>query len=187
MINLPFTNQTPSPGNANQTASVNGIQIGTLDALLADLHSEHENLLKLAELQRDAIIRADTKDLSMVVKQTAETLGRIASIEQSRQQIIKLPNGTIPTVDQITAQLRDQNQSKLADTLTERSRSLRTLMHRVNDEHQAVRDASLELSNHMNGLIKQVSAKLSHTGTYGRRGAVDPSRTQVISSLDTVQ
>jgi len=187
MINLPLANQTPSPSDADQTATVDGIEIGTLDALLADLEQEHENLLQLAELQRDAIIRADTRDLSEVVKQTAETLGRIASIEQSRQQIIKLPNGTIPTVDQITAQLRDQNQGKLADTLTDRSRSLKTLMHRVNEEHQAVRLASLELSNHMNGLIKQVSAKLSHTGTYGRRGAVDPSRTQVVSSLDTVQ
>ena len=60
-------------------------------------------------------------------------------------------------------------------------------MAQLKEEHEAVRVASLALTNHMNGLIEQVSAKLSHSGTYGRRGAVDPGRNQVVSSLDTLK
>jgi len=182
MINLPIKNPSRSINSTKPTAT-NGLDLDKLDALLADLESEHEQLLTLAGQQRDAITRADTKDLGRVVEQTAMTLGRIAGIENSRQRLIKRPDGSIPTVNQIAAQA-DRDHAK---TLTDRSASLRELMVRVNKEHQAVREASQALSNHMSGLMEQISAKLSHTGTYGRRGAVDPGRAQVVSSLDTVQ
>jgi hypothetical protein len=178
MINLPVAN-TPAPEI--------GFDIDKLDSLLADLESEHEHLLELAGLQREAIISADAKELGLVVKQTAQALNRIAGIEHTRQQVIKRPDGTIPTVDQITQELRHQHDDQHAEALTNRSTSLRALMHRVKEEHEAVRVATLALSNHMSGLMEQVSAKLSHTGTYGRRGAVDPGRSQVVSSLDTIQ
>ena len=174
----PPTKPAPKPDNAR-------LDVQRLESLLIDLEAEHEQLLDLAGQQRDAIIRADTKDLGIVVEQTTKTLGRIAHIEQDRQRIIALPDGTTPTVHQIAAQLIKQNDHHLADSLTKRSASLRSLMIKVNEEHKAVRQASEALSNHMNGLIKQVSATLSHTGTYGRRGAVDPGKSQVVSSLDT--
>ena len=178
MINLPLKN----PSRVKTTAS-SGLDLDKLDSLLVDLESEHEQLLALAGQQRDAITRADTKDLGRVVEQTAMTLGRIAGIENSRQRLIKRPDGSIPTVNQIAEQADPEH----AQTLTDRSASLRELMVRVNKEHQAVREASQALSNHMSGLMEQISAKLSHTGTYGRRGVVDPGRAQVVSSLDTVQ
>jgi len=184
MINLPPpTQRIKSKPNAGPS---HRLDVQRLESLLVDLEHEHENLLELAGQQRDAIIRADTKDLGQVVEKTTQTLGRIAHIEQDRQKIIALPDGSIPTVHQIAAQLIEQNDQHLADSLTQRSKSLRTLMLKVNEEHKAVRQASEALSTHMNGLIKQVSAKLSHTGTYSRRGAVDPGKSQVVSSLDTV-
>jgi len=187
MINLPVANKASTGTRPDHTSANIGFDIDTLDSLLADLESEHERLLELAGLQRQAIIHADSKELGQVVEQTTQTLGRIAGIESTRRKVIRLPDGTIPTVDQITTKLRELHDDQHANTLTTRSTSLRELMHRVKEEHEAVRLASLALSNHMNGLMEQVSAKLSHTGTYGRRGAVDPGRSQVISSLDTVQ
>ncbi len=180
MINIPT-----KPQNTARTApgSLSELDLDKLDGLLANLESEHEQLLTLAGLQRDAIGRADTKDLGQVVEQTAQTLGRIAGIENTRQRLIKRPDGSVPTVQQIAAEADDQH----AEALSNRSVSLRKLMLQVNQEHKAVREASQALSDHMNGLLKQVSAKLSHTGTYGRRGAVDPGRSLVVSSLDTTR
>jgi len=182
MINTPIQKST------RQTARPSiGFDIDKLDALLMDLESEHHTLLNLAGLQREAIVKADPKVLGKVVEDTAQTLTRIAGIERTRQQVIKRPDGTIPTVNQITAELTDQHDHEHARTLTSRSASLRELMHKVKEEHEAVRVATLALSNHMSGLMEQISAKLSHSGTYGRRGSVNPGRSQVVSSLDTVQ
>lgn len=168
---------TPPQSTASHT------DLDRLDALLVDLEQEHHKLLELAGLQREAISRADAKGIGEIVESTAATLGRIASIEQERRKAIKQSDGTIPTVDQI---IQDADEHH-ARTLSNRSRSLRKLMAQLKEEHEAVRVASLALTNHMNGLMEQVSAKLSHSGTYGRRGAVDPGRNQVVSSLDTMR
>ncbi|MBO6513612.1 MAG: flagellar export chaperone FlgN [Phycisphaerales bacterium] len=179
MINTPIQpTRTKRPPQANPIAA---LDLDKLESLLADLETEHERLLELAGLQREAIINADAKGLGEVVEQTTQTLGRIAGIERSRQQTIKLPDGSIPSVQQITSQVDPDH----ASTLNDRSTSLRTLMLKVKQEHEAVRLASQALSNHMNGLMEQITAKLSHTGTYGRRGSVTPARAQVVSSLDT--
>ncbi len=170
---------TPQPPKAASTQT----DLDRLEAMLLDLEHEHHKLLELAGLQREAISRADAKGIGEIVESTAETLGRIATIEQERRKVVKRTDGTIPTVDQIIQEADEHH----ARTLTTRSRSLRSLMAQLKEEHEAVRVASLALTNHMNGLIEQVSAKLSHAGTYGRRGAVDPGRNQVVSSLDTLQ
>ncbi|MFK7758995.1 MAG: flagellar protein FlgN [Phycisphaerales bacterium] len=183
MINVPApTRQAVSRGVSKPRVDQT-LDLDRLETLLADLEHEHEHLLDLAGQQRDAISRADTKDLSKIVKATAETLGRIANIEQTRRKEIIRADGSLPTVDQISEQAGEHH----AKILRDRSQSLRALMMKLKDEHEAVREASLALSNHMSGLMEQVSAKLSHTGTYGRRGNVNPGRAQVVSSLDTLQ
>ncbi len=174
---------TPVAKSLNASNPIVEIDVEKLDTLLADLEQEHEQLLTLAGLQRDAISRADTKELSRVVEQTAGVMNRIAGIENTRQKAIKLPDGSIPTIDQIVSQVNKHH----ADKLTKRSHSLRTLIAKVNQEHNAVKEASQALSNHMNGLMEQVKSKLSHSGTYSHRGAINPGRSQVVSSLDTVR
>ena len=176
MINTP-----PQKFNSIPQEPCLGFDLDKLESLLADLESEHETLLSLAGQQRDAIARADAKNLGEIVEQTTATLGRIATIEHSRRRTIARPDGTHPTIDEIAQNVDDQH----ASTLRDRSKSLRALMAQLKEEHEAVREASAALSNHMTGLMEQVSAKLSHAGTYGRLGKVDPGRNQVVSSLDT--
>ena len=65
-------------------------------------------------------------------------------------------------------------------TLAER---LRELLARLQREHAALKEASLALAGHMEGLMRQLSKRLSHAGTYGRTGMVE-SRVQVVSALD---
>lgn len=182
MINTPIANpRGVQTRTQTRPDPLGGLDLDKLESLLSDLESEHETLLELAGQQRDAICNADARQLGQIVEQTAATLGRIATIEHSRRQVIAQPDGSLPTVDQIASNATPHH----AQVLAHRSKSLRELMIRLKDEHEAVRQASLALSNHMNGLIEQVSAKLSHSGTYGRTGAVDPGRQQVVSSLDT--
>jgi len=157
--------------------------MGTLESLLSDLEREHETLLSLAGEQRDAVRHADARALARIVRDTTDTLGRIAQTEQERRRLIARPDGTHPTLDEIASRVDPEH----AESLRARSASLRELMGRVGAEQAAVRRASEALAAHMHGLIEQVSATLSHAGTYSSRGAVTPAREQVVSGLDMVR
>jgi len=165
------------------TTRTRPIDLPALETLLEDLEREHETLLSLAGEQRDAVRHADARSLARIVRETSETLGRIAHTERTRRRLIERPDGSHPTLDEIASRVDEEH----ARSLRERSASLRALMERVGAEQDAVRRASTALASHMQGLIEQVCAKLSHAGTYTSRGAVTPTREQVISGLDMVR
>ena len=100
MINLPLKNTTPPQASPLKAGAIATLDLDKLETLLTDLETEHQHLLELAGLQRDAITNADPMKLGTIVEQTAQTLGRIATIERTRQQTIKIPDGSIPTVKQ---------------------------------------------------------------------------------------
>jgi hypothetical protein len=151
-----------------------------LELLLGDLSHEHESLLVLAGEHRDAIAHADAHAISDVIAQTGSVLERIAEIEQDRQTIIAKPDGSFATIAEILPTL----DAEPAERIERSSTKLRALIEQLREEHLAVRKASEALAGHMQGLIKQVSANMSHAGTYGRTGSVDPTKVQVTSSMD---
>lgn len=159
------------------------IDTDRLDSMLGQLEDEHTNLLELAKAQKDALTHASVDELNEITMRTSEVLMRIARIEDDRRAMIINDTGSIASLDQ----LMDQFDTSDRDRIGQRRTKLRELISRVKEEQDAVRLASENLANHMRGLIKQVSASLSHAGTYSRVGAVDPSRSQVVSSLDVVQ
>ena len=154
-----------------------------LDSLMAQLEDEHGLLLGLAHQHREALTHAAVDDLKRITMQTSEVLMRIARIERERQGLIAQQEEPVETFDQLLDRFGDDDRARLA----ERRARLRELIERVRDEQQAVKLASEQLANHMRGLMKQVSASLSHAGTYSRGGTVDAGRTQVMSALDTVR
>lgn len=171
-----------------QTTSKSPAHAGTIDAdrldeLLGGLESEHTQLLELAHEHKEALTHADVNSLKRITLQTSEVLLRIARIERERQGLIAQPGQPIDTLDK----LLDRFGADDRERISQRRTRLRELIERVRDEQQAVKLASEQLANHMKGLVRQVSASLSHSGTYSRGGTIDAGRSQVVSALDTVQ
>jgi len=159
------------------------IDADRLDALLAQLEDEHQLLLGLAHEHRAALAHASVDELKTITMRTSESLMRVARIEQQRQALFTRQGEPIDTLDQLLDRFSDDDRARIS----ERRARLRALIERVRDEQIAVKIASENLANHMRGLMKQVGASLSHTGTYSRGGSVDVGRTQVVSGLDTVR
>ena len=151
--------------------------------MLGQLEDEHTNLLGLAKAHKDALTSASITQLNSITLKTSEVLMRIAQIEDSRREMITKETGTLASLDQ----LMEQFDARDRDRIGQRQHRLRDLISRVKEEQDAVRVASDNLAGHMRGLMQQVGASLSHTGTYSRGGAVAPGRSQVVSSLDMVQ
>lgn len=150
-----------------------------LDELLAALIGEHETLLELARSHRDALAHADAERLKTVVEQTGQVLQRVHAVETERQRLIARPDGRPSTMDELLRVVDAADRRRLSD----RAGALRTLIENVHKEHEAVRAASEALATHMRGLMQQVAGKLSHAGTYGRRGRVEPVGT-VMTGVD---
>lgn len=168
--------------NKTQQAPKGAIDADRLDSMLAQLEAEHSVLLGLAHEHREALTHADVQSLQRITMRTSETLMRIARIEQERQAMIAKRGEPVDTLDELLKRFGEDDRSRL----NERRTRLRELIERVRDEQRAVKLASEQLALHMKGLMKQVSASLSHAGTYSRGGAIEAGRTQVVSGLDTV-
>lgn len=163
-------------------AAKGAIDADRLDAVLAQLEDEHGVLLGLAQEHKEALTHADVQSLQRITMRTSETLMRIARIEQERQSMIAKRGEPIDTLDELLKRFGDDERSRI----NERRTRLRELIQRVRDEQEAVKRASEQLAMHMKGLMKQVSASLSHAGTYSRGGSIEAGRSQVVSGLDTV-
>lgn len=150
-----------------------------LDTLLAELIEEHRALLGLARDHRAALASADAARLETVVVRTGEVLSRIRAVETERQRLTAGPDGRPGTLDQLLHALDETDRGRLSD----RAATLRELVRTVQREHQTVRAASEALATHMRGLMQQVASRLSHAGTYGRAGRVEPAGT-VVSGVD---
>lgn len=159
------------------------INTDQLDTMLGELEDEHANLLDLAKAHKQALTHAAIDDLNKITNKTSEVLVRIAQIEDARRAMITQSTGSLATLDELMERFEPADK----DRIGQRQHRLRALIGQVKEEQEAVKVASENLANHMRGLMKQVGATLSHTGTYSRGGAVDPSRSQVVSSLDMVQ
>lgn len=150
-----------------------------LDAMLSALIDDHAALLALAREHRHALTHADTARLKDVVEQTGQVLQRIHAVESDRQRLVAGPDGRPGTIDELLGIVDAAHRARLAD----RARTLRELIHTVQREHETVRQASHALAAHMRGLMQQVASRLSHAGTYGRAGRVEPVGT-VMSGVD---
>lgn len=165
------------------TSTPRVIDTDRLDSMLGQLADEHTGLLELAQAHRQAITHASIKELNTITNKTTDALMRIARIEDSRRKLIADENGKVSPLDDLIHQFNPADQDRINQSRTR----LKDLILRVQEEQNAVKEATENLASHMRGLIQQVGASLSHAGTYSRAGAIAPTRTQVVSSLDMVQ
>lgn len=170
-------------------ASKPGAVASELESLLCALIAEHETWRGLVDVQRDAIRRADGRDLRTCAEQQSEVLQSIVELEDRRRRLVGRagggaersagdPAGPI-TLTRIAEALPEPSRSKLVDLAAR----LKTLLADIHEQNQKLRAATGSLAAHMDGLMRQVSRRLSHAGLYGRRGFADRTPT-VVSAVD---
>jgi hypothetical protein len=183
--------------NSPAEGVVSDPEIAQLEALLERLLAEHEQLLELAASHRQAIAGADPRTLGDCLQRQNEVVQRVGDLESQRLALVarlaermrplakaggSRPAEAIPdkpTVSWIAKSLPEPLRTRLVG-LAER---LRELLARLQREHATLREASAALASHMEGMMRQLAKRLSHAGTYGRRGMVE-STVQVVSALD---
>jgi hypothetical protein len=189
----PTSGRSPAPSAPPPTAPLNPLSVAAeqLDRILRELVAAHEELLGLAGAQRSAISRADVRSLSDVTNAQTAVAERIADLERQRQATVAVMlkhAGPIAGTGQTPGRPSIANLVRaIADPLRSRllavADRLREVLNKLHTEHMALRDAAESLSDHMEGLMRQVCRKLSHAGTYARSGAIDTSA-PVITALD---
>lgn len=153
---------------------------GRLEPLVLALISAHEELIKLLERHRAAISAADARALGEVVGTERDVLTRIESLDRDcRAALGHKPGVAALTMTTLAKALPSPEGPRLAESAA----YLRALASRARTLQASVREASESMASHINGLMRQVSQRLSHAGTYGAGGRVE-SKASVVSGLD---
>lgn len=163
-----------------------------LESLLVDLLRAHEDLLVASHAQRDAVRSADAAQVRAAADQQAMVLRQIASLEERRRELVgamtagsafaKRPQGAGPvTLTELACHTPEPHRTRLIDLAGE----VRQAVQLAADQQRTLKSATASLLAHMEGLMRQVAQRLSHAGTYGRRGMIE-SVPAVVSGLDLV-
>jgi hypothetical protein len=164
-------------------------------AVLDELREVHEGLLAVTLRQREAMRAADPARVRDATREQAELAARLRTLEARRNQLVSeavdaglarrsdasAKSGPV-TLRDLAAACPSSDRQRLTDVATR----LRALMERVALETRTTRAATVTLLAHVEGVLRQVAGKLSHTGTYSRRGTVDAG-VAVVSALDLRQ
>lgn len=154
-----------------------------LESLLTELNSAYTDLSGLVSRQRESLRAADSQAVAELAQAQQAVLERLSGLDQLRRALSARSGARqgspAPTLRQIAQSLPEPHRTKLLRQVE----SLRSLMERTRAETGTVRAATLSLVAHLEGLMRQVGRTLSHAGTYGRAGRVDPAGA-VITALD---
>jgi len=163
----------------------NATQTEALEAVLRGLLKEHESLLKLATLHRDALRKADSSGISRVTADRAGVNARILALDTQRAEIVSAMaknfglHGAGVTVRALIAQIGGQAAMQLG-ALAEK---LRQIIERARTEQAALRDATATVAGHLGGVLTQVVRTCSVGQTYTARGKMTAG-TAMPASID---
>jgi flagellar FlgN protein len=142
---------------------------------LESMIDEHGILLDAVREHRAALSRADREAVAEAMRVQTETIGRIRDLDKDRRNAF----GHATTVQDIASVVHEEARAELLEL----GAKLRECIETVRAEQAVVEVASRALLGHMEGLFRQVSARLSHAGTYGRGGCIDAGQ-QIVSGMD---
>ncbi|MBX3406114.1 MAG: flagellar export chaperone FlgN [Phycisphaeraceae bacterium] len=160
-----------------------------LEAAVRDLVAEHERLIAAVAEQRAAVAAADGAAMNRAIARQGESAQRIAEIERRRIAAVGVlaapacagsrPDPSRVRVSELAATLPEPSRSRITDAAS----ALKAALERLHREYGVLREAAAQLAAHLEGITRQVYARVSHTGAYARSGVVGPP-VQVVSSLD---
>lgn len=155
-----------------------------LERLLRELIDRHEHMLEAIGAHRDAIAKADSVALASCVEREHTLIQEIATLEGERRRVIGELSGVKSarplSMPQAAAHVPEPTRTRVLDL----AGRLKALVETLSRQQRVVRDATVSLLGHMEGVMRQVSAKLSHAGTYSSRGQVESGGQQIVSALD---
>jgi hypothetical protein len=152
----------------------------SLDALFTGFEGAYSSVDACVRAHRDALRAADTKAIDGALQRQTTALRELAACDQRRREVIaavctRLPELAGKKPDAIT--LTDLARACPTDQrprMESRASALRTLAMSVREQTTSTRAATQTLLAHMEGMMRQVGRTLSHAGTYGRGGVVEP-------------
>ena len=155
---------------------------------LSVLIDRYESFVKSLEAHRAAISQADGKGIDAAITREAELLEELLTLDETCRRALgqtsAVPNNVSPTqggwtLTRLAAALGGDEGQRIAES----SAYLKALTSRADILQKSVREASHAMASHIDGLVRQVAQRLSHTGTYGSAGRVE-TKPQVVSGLD---
>lgn len=147
-----------------------------LEALLHSYLNAYDRMRLTTAAHRDAIRAADTRRIEAIVAENQDIVTHIATLDGTRRSLVAnamrgglVPPGRDAKLTDVAAALPEPQSSRLVALSLE----LRDLVASVQREQSSLRMAASALASHMQGLIQHVARKLSHAGTYSKRGVVE--------------
>ncbi len=172
-----MTTAMPTTPTLDETAQA------SFERLVFELIDRHERLLDALGAQRVAIAAADPARVGEAGQRCADLLEGIGILEDERRALLgEGDSGPRTTITQLAPSLDAERRERVLD-LGDR---LRGLVERCRREQSSLRAAADALTGHMEGLIRQVISRLSHTGAYDQSGRVEQGAA-VVSALDLKQ
>jgi hypothetical protein len=161
-----------------------------LREVLEALARVYTQILASLDEHARAIGQADARTIGRCSADQERLLEEVAVLEQRRREIVARATSLYPelheaaksselTVTVVTRALPESERPILSDL----SEGLRTRVLKVKERSETVRLASIAMVSHVEGLMRHIGRRLSHSGTYGRRGVVE-SGCAVVSALD---
>lgn len=182
----PNTRSTAKP--APRTKRMDAAELASrLESLLASLQLVQRAILDATRAQREAMRRADPLAVQHATASQSRNTSRLSELERERVNLVReaedaglITRGSSPITLRSLAAVCPPS---IRAALTKEAQSLRTLMEEVARETTSTRAATLTLLAHVEGVMRQVAGRLSHSGTYSRRGVVEAGAS-VISAVD---
>lgn len=161
-----------------------------LREVLEGLAAEYGELVRILTEHAQAIRSADAPGIGRCTEAQEAVLARVSRLDLKRREVVAGACSCLPalaeqarratlTVSQVAAALPG-GERDAAVALCERVKGLVSQSKALTE---AVRISTVSLMQHVEGVMRQVSRRLSHAGTYGRRGVVETTQ-QVVTSLD---
>ncbi len=157
-----------------------------LEAVVGGYEEAYGVLEKAAVEHREALRRGDASGAERAAAAEGPALLRIGELDRRRDGLINAAAEAMPGLrgkGQVTLGAIAASLPGAGSDLAGRAAGLRALVARTSGLLGSLERASRNLATHFEGVLRQVSMRVSHSGTYGRRGFAEPGPA-VVSGLD---
>ena len=154
---------------------------------LGTMIERYESFVKSLESHRAAISQADGRGIDAAIARESELLDELIALDDACRRTlgqhtvngIATQTGEGWTLTRLAAAIGGDEGQRIAES----SAYLKALTSRADILQKSIREASHAMAAHIDGLVRQVSQRLSHAGTYGAAGRVE-AKAPVVSGLD---